>query len=336
MNGKKLNQFLQSLHANPMNTEPSPSNIYLYMAPIRGITDAAFRNIFHLHFGGCDAAIAPFINPQRFSNLKEKHIADLLPERNTALPVIPQLLHTNPEDFLALAKRLEDLGYDHLNWNLGCPAPMVTKKKRGSGLLPYPDRILRILETVLPRLRATLSLKTRLGFAHRDEICTLLPLLNELPLKEIIVHPRLGQQLYKGKCDLGGFSMCYELSNHTLVYSGDITDITTLENLQHKFPGVQRWMLGRGLLADPSLALKARRQYNCIAPGKDTLAAFHTDLYAHYRSVLFGPAHILGKMKQIWNYLIESFPERRHFLKKIMKTRREDQYESVIAELFGE
>ncbi len=319
-----------------MSPEPTSSEFYLYMAPIRGITDAAFRNLFHRHFGGCDAAIAPFINPQRYSNFKEKHLADLLPENNTSLPVVPQLLHTDTEDFLALAKRLEGLGYNHLNWNLGCPAPMVTKKNRGSGLLPYPDRIISFLETVLPSLQGSLSIKTRLGYENREELFSLLPLFDDLPLKEIIIHPRLGKQLYKGKCDLEGFTICRELSRHTLVYNGDITDIKTFGNLRQRFPETDRWMLGRGLLADPSLALKARDKHYNSDTYRNKLKDFHTDLYTHYRSILSGPSHILGKMKQIWAYLIDSFPEKQHLLKKIKKARWEDQYEAIMAELFDE
>lgn len=309
-------------------------NIFIYMAPIRGITDAAYRNLFHQHFGGCDAAIAPFINPQRHSNLKEKHIADLLPERNTTLPVIPQLLHTDPEDFLALAKRLEDLGYQHLNWNLGCPAPMVTKKNRGSGILLYPDRIFNVLEKVLPKLGGKLSIKTRLGYQDSKELYTLLPLLDDFPLHEIIIHPRLGQQLYKGTCDLEGFARCCELTSHDIVYNGDITDFKSFKALQERFPHIHRWMFGRGLLSDPTLAMRVREEEFSSEKVKEKLHLFHEELYAHYRSVLFGPSHILGKMKQIWAYLIESFPERKNYLKKIKKTKKEEQYEAVIAELF--
>ena len=114
---------------------------FLYLAPIRGLTDALFRDTFSRHFGGFDAAVAPFISPQKKSLYEDKMIRDVLPANNTTLPVVPQLLHTDPEDFLVLARRLADLGYTHINWNLGCPAPMVARKKRGSGLLPYPEEI---------------------------------------------------------------------------------------------------------------------------------------------------------------------------------------------------
>lgn len=182
---------------------PTP---FLYLAPIRGITDAPFRSIFHRHFPFFDAAIAPFTNPQRYANLKDKFLVDILPENNRELPVIPQLIYNNAEDFLHLAKRLEDTGYDHINWNLGCPAPTVANKRRGSGLLPHRETILHILDSIVPALKAKISIKARLGFQDGGDFATLLPDLEQYPLKEIIIHPRTGKQLYRGTVDLNGFA----------------------------------------------------------------------------------------------------------------------------------
>ena len=237
-----------------MNTEHS-SRPFLYFAPLQGITDALYRRVFHRHFGGFDAAIAPFINPQRHCAAKEKWFADVLPENNSDLPVIPQLLNTDAEDFIALSTRLQDLGYDHINWNLGCPAPMIAGKRRGSGILPYPETIVALLEKVVPRLKARLSIKTRLGYHHPQEILTLLPMLEAFPLQEIIVHARLGKTDVQRTVDLEGFARCRSLTTHELVYNGDITTAAVFRDLQARLPWVNRWMLGRGVLADPFLAL---------------------------------------------------------------------------------
>ena len=100
---------------------------FIYLAPLRGLTDALFRETFSSHFDGFDAAVAPFISPQKKSLYEDKMIRDVLPVHNTKLPIIPQLLHTDPEDFLVLAHRLTGLGYTHINWNLGCPAPIASR-----------------------------------------------------------------------------------------------------------------------------------------------------------------------------------------------------------------
>lgn len=308
---------------------------FLYLAPIRGLTDALFRDTFFHHFGGFDAAVAPFISPQKKSLYEDKMIRDVLPEGNTTLPVIPQLLHTDPEDFLVLARRLAGLGYSHINWNLGCPAPMVARKKRGSGLLPYPQMIVDLLEQVLAELPLELSIKTRLGYSDVAETRALLPKLNRFPLKEIIIHARLGQQLYRGTTDPDGFAACRQLSSHTLTYNGDINDLATFKTLASRFPEINRWMLGRGALGNPFLAeeIKGSGQQS-PATRRTRLYTFHEQLYAGYAERLQGPSHLLGRLKHLWLYLISSFPGNGKLLKKILKSNSPVQYREAVDELF--
>lgn len=308
---------------------------FIYLAPLRGLTDALFRETFALHFNGFDAAVAPFLNPQKKSLYGDKMIRDVLPHNNRRLALVPQLLHTDAEDFLVLAQRLADLGYTHINWNIGCPAPMVARKKRGSGLLPYPDEITRLLHKVLPELKVELSIKTRLGYFEATELPTLLPSLNGLKIKEITIHTRLGRQLYKGKTNPGGFAICQDLTNHPLVYNGDIVDTASYESLHERFPTIDRWMIGRGALANPFLAEEIKG-FPRESPGKRRIRLynFHEELFHNYLDRLSGPGHLLGRVKQLWSYLIGSFPGREKQLKKILKSRTLPAYRRSIEQLF--
>jgi len=311
-----------------------PADPTLILAPIRGITDCHFRSLFNHYFPGFDSALAPFINPQRSTGFQPKQLKDLLPEANRSLPVTPQLLHTNVDDFLFMARQLHDLGYTEINWNLGCPAPMVTKKKRGSGLLPYPDEILSFLDRLIPQLPMQLSIKTRLGLDNPDELLSLLPTLDQYPLSEIIIHGRLGKQLYKGSPDKENFGRCLQKSSHSIVYNGDITSTEQLKELQTQFPQIQKWMIGRGVLYNPFLVgeirgMEARDRLH-------TLHCFHNDLYSCYRDLLSGQAHLLGRMKQLWFYLSAFFPPQNKTWKKIKKCNTSQQYDDVITNLFKE
>jgi len=309
---------------------------FLYLAPLRGITDVLFRNVFVRHFGGFDMAVAPFLNPQRSPSGKKKMLADLFPEENTALPVIPQLLDNRAEDFLRLARRVEDLGYTTINWNLGCPAPMVANKGRGSGLLPFPDEIIRLLDEVIPQLRATLSIKMRLGFHNRDEGIALLPRLNDYPLTEIIIHPRIGKQMYKGTTDQEGFAACLELTRHRVVYNGDITSRQIYDERVLRYPAINRWMLGRGALANPFLAEELKGVITTDPEErKGRIRAFHDELLKAYGERLSGPGHLLGKTKQLWLYLISSFPGKEKPFKKLKKAKNEEQLLAAVEQMFA-
>ncbi len=308
---------------------------FLYLAPIRGLTDHTFRNCYAKHFQGIDGCVAPFINPQRHSSFKEKHLRDVLPENNRRLKIIPQLLHTTEDDFLVLSHRLAGLGYTQINWNLGCPMPMVAKKKRGSGLLPYPEKILSFLDTVIPKLPTKLSIKTRLGFFEVAETERLLPQLNGYPLEEIIVHARLGKQRYKGKTDLESFEKILNLSTHKIVYNGDITTVKIFDQLQGRFPSINRWMIGRGVIGDPLLPMKIKNGQNSTVDVNQQLFDFHNDLYNHYEAKLSGPSHLLGRMKQIWQYLIFSFPGNEKNFKRLMKAGKSVHYLEAVNRIFS-
>ena len=306
-----------------MNSSPDTC---LYMAPLKGITDSLFRQVYSRHFPGIDRAVAPFVNPQKTPRYPDKLIADLLPEKNPGLPLIPQALNTEAEGFLALGDRLYDLGYEELNWNLGCPVKMVAGKGRGSGLLPHPDKIIDLLEQVLPKLKPALSIKMRLGYQSHLEALALLPRLDPFPLTEIILHARLGTQLYRGSVQLDHFDLCREKTSHRLIYNGDLVTLDDFLSLAARFKTIDRWMIGRGLLINPFLPAEIKGIRLSREERKEKLQLFHDDLYHGLKARLSGPGHLLGRMKQVWIYYIHAFPGKEKLLKKITRAASEKSF----------
>ena len=274
-----------------------PNTMFLTLAPIKGFTEAPYRNAAAAFFKGFDAAMAPFVVTIQGRKYPNAHLKDLLPENNFGWPVIPQVLSNDAVGFVKLAARLCDLGYDTINWNLGCPFPRVAKKVRGSGLLPHPDRIDRILDHVLSEVPVSLSIKTRIGRFDSEEMVALLPVFNRYPLAELIVHPRTGIQMYAGKPNLDVFAECLELSKHPVAYNGDIYKVADFIRLAKRFNSVKRWMLGRGALADPFLSAAIKGQ---VVPADEKLEIvhrFHNRLFKAYAQILSGPSHLGDKMK---------------------------------------
>lgn len=255
----------------------------LILAPLRGLTEEPFRTAFSRYFGGIDEAVAPFIATTGAERLRATHVRDLLPEQQH-LPVIPQLLSNNPADFLALAHKLYDLGYQEVNWNLGCPYPMVAKKKRGSGLLPYPDMVVAFLETVMPRLKSKLSIKLRLGYGDANEIQAIIPVLNAFDLASVTLHPRLGVQMYGGRADVNAFAQVAGQIRHKVIYNGDIYNPVVMENLRQKLPLIDDFMLGRYLLVNPFLAEQIRGEVISVTDRQRRFYAFYQELFALYQA----------------------------------------------------
>jgi len=311
-------------------------NMRIYLAPIRGITDYIYRNTFGRHFQGVDVAVAPFISSVQGRKIKDTYLRDILPENNLNMIVIPQILSNDYDDFLFMAERIFGLGYSEINWNLGCPAPMVANKNRGSGLLLKPAIICGILDKVLRLYPGKISIKVRLGRNSPNELEELLPLLNQYPLREIIIHPRLGIQMYKGSPDLDAFSRCLSLTKHKMVYNGDITDLTTFDYLQNRFCGIDNWMIGRGLLANPFLAHRIKNEGMSLKIGTipDIIRNFHDDLLEQYSLRLCGASHVMGRMKGIWAYLADLFDNSSKIRKKINKTNKIEDFKRVADNIF--
>ncbi len=305
----------------------------IILAPLQGFTDVTFRNVLSDHFAGIDEAVAPFISTMGQMRLKPSRIKDVAPENNTKLSVVPQILGNVAKDFIFLADHLYEMGHKKINWNLGCPHSKIANKKRGSGLLMYPDRIDAFLDTVLPKISNTLSIKLRLGRKSKEEIFKLLPVLDQYPLDEIILHPRTGIQMYEGTSDHDAFEKTKTLSRHRFTYNGDITDLESFQTVQNKFPDIHRFMLGRGLLSNPFLA-EDIKDILIDKNKNERLKNFHDDLYDNYTSIFSGPGHLTGRMKGFWRYIGPSFKGNKKQLKQIFKSNSIPKYQDAVSRFF--
>ena len=233
----------------------------IILAPMQGLTEILFRKTYEQCFpGAIDYAISPFLSLTH-GNLADawKKIDDVIPENNVgSMKVVPQILGKEPEEFVGLANRLGEIGYDEVNWNLGCPMRRVAHKHRGSGILPYPDEIKSILDAVMPRLNVKLSIKMRLGYYDKNEIDALIPILNAYDLKSITIHPRIGKQMYNGQVDMEKMIEVAGKLNQYIIYNGDIETVGDYKRVKEQLPMVKDVMIGRGILYDPLLPLKIK------------------------------------------------------------------------------
>jgi tRNA-dihydrouridine synthase len=282
-------------------------------------------------------AIAPFISSSKKMKPVNNLLREFYPDRNTGIPTIPQIMSSNPDDFTLLANALYDIGCGTVNWNLGCPFPMVVKKGRGAGMLCYPDKVESFLEKTMPAIKPNLSIKLRIGLKYPDEVLQLIPIFNQYPLYELIIHPRTAVQMYEGEVDLDIFEQCLNLSKHRVVYNGDIDSLEKLEMLSKRFGSIKRWMIGRGLLANPFLAEKIK--FDTEKPYHEKIKimkAFHDNLFNEYSKILSGSSHITNKMKEIWTYMGNFFENGEKIRKKINKTHHRDNYVDVVNKVFDE
>jgi len=309
------------------------------MAPLRGVTVATFRDVFVRHFGGLDRALAPFVPTVTGERIKPALLKDVAMLSHGTMRVVPQVIGKDPAQLATMIHALRGIGHAQVNLNVGCPWKFVAKKGRGAGLLADADSLRRMLDAGCAALPEGFSVKVRLGLADTDLLAQRIDLLNGYPLSEVIIHPRTAAQMYEGEVHLAAFAAVYGLLRAPVTYNGDLYTVVDFAALRQHFPDISRWMLGRGVVADPFLpsAIRAWEISGAAADSAtvEALKAFHDDLYARCTEELFGPASILGRMKEIWGYLHERCEGGTELLRKIQRCHRTDDFERIVAGWFA-
>ncbi len=306
----------------------------LLSSPLQGFTDFRFRNAFHKYFGGIDTFYSPYIRLNGKLVVKGSYERDILPENNSTLEVIPQIITNDVEEFLFVANYVQQFGYKELNWNLGCPYPMVTKRGMGSGLIADPEKIDHILKRAHTETDIVVSMKMRMGYENSTEILDAFPVLDKYPLKNVAIHARIGKQLYKGGVDLDAFQRCVDSTKHKLYYNGDITSVSQFKTIQERFPTIDHFMIGRGLIADPFLPSMIKNDTLDYPKNRvETFSAFHDEIYAQYDAALSGPTPIKMKMLGFWEYFSQSFENPQKTYKKIKKATNPHKYRQAVSEI---
>ena len=218
-----------------------------YFAPLEGVTSAPYRQAHHRHFSGVDRYYAPFISPTIHHVLTPREQRDILPEYNEGVPVIPQLLTKNAEDFLWAAGDLAAMGYSEVNLNLGCPSGTVVSKGKGSGFLGHPEELERFLDEIFEKSPIAVSVKTRLGVTDPDEFGPILELYNRYPIPELTIHPRVQKQMYRGEVWLEHFAKAAAECKIPLCYNGDLNTPADIAAHLERFPAIDTVMLGAWL-----------------------------------------------------------------------------------------
>ncbi len=309
---------------------------HLSIGPFQGITDVFYRKLFKKHFGGIDKYYTPFFTGFVTFSRGKLIDAEIDPLLNDVETTVPQILSKDAKEILHFSEQCKLLGYNEINWNLGCPYPRVANKKRGSGLLSHPDEIQSILNQLQGNLITELSIKCRLGYLAVDEMNDLLPVFNGYPLSELIVHARIGKQLYKGAVYEADFGQLIGKTNAKLVYNGDVFSTESYRHFDATFLEIKHWMLGRGLLANPFLATEIKGQ--CViseVQKAEIVKQFVQEMFEIRLQNAKGNLSCIGRMKELWSYLVWSFDSPIDAWRLVRKARNIEEYESAVNEIFS-
>lgn len=301
----------------------------LYFAPLEGITTRTFRNTHMEFFSGADKYYSPFITPGENDKVTEKLLRDVLPEQNK-VPLAVQILCNQPAAFLDFERKIDELSYDEININLGCPSGTVVSKNRGSGFLRMTDELDRFLDEIFSKSRLKISVKTRIGFSEEEEVKKITEVYNRYPISLLIVHPRVREDFYKGEPRMNAFKYVYEAYKKPLCYNGDIGSKDDFERIKSEFPDLFGVMIGRGAVKNPAIFREIKGGNPlCL----NELTAFLSALSERYLELLRSDVFTLHKLKEIMMSVMYNYPDDKKLLKSVKKANKLSELMSIIENL---
>jgi nifR3 family TIM-barrel protein len=304
-----------------------------FLSPMAGLTDSVFRRLIK-RLGGCGLVMTEFTSAEGLTrnSVKSKRMLFYHEEER---PVTAQLFGADPHRLAEATRLVEDLGFDAIDLNLGCPAKKVVKACGGSALL----RETKLLEEILKAIRAAAAIpftvKIRAGWSETEIVATQVgKMAEDLGVEAITLHPRTRVQGFAGKAD---WTIIAQLKAHLkipVIGNGDI--VTPEDALRMRAEtGCDGVMIGRGALSNPWIF----RQIHEVENGLSVTQPSVTDKYQlikSYFQLLFEEEipGAIGKMKQFASWFTHAIPFGASLRKSIFESTSESEVMDRIEEFF--
>ena len=313
---------LQDPMASSTHVPGADASTSLWLAPMEGLLDHSLRDVL-TRLGGIDLCVSEFIRvtdtvlPRR---AWLRVVPELLNGSRTpaGVPVRVQLLGSDPVCLAENAASLAELAPAGIDLNFGCPAKTVNRHRGGAVLLDEPELVGRIVAQVRRAVPAHIpvSAKMRLGYLddRRAEACALA--IESAGASELVVHARTKAHGYRPPAYWERIADLRSQVRLPLIANGEIWSAEDAQRCRQA-SGCERLMLGRGMVADPGLALAIRHLATSthpvpLLPG--AAVAWEKivplmQLYWERVSARVSPHHRAGRLKQWLQYLRRSYPQ---------------------------
>lgn len=292
----------------------------ILLAPMEGLLDHTLRDML-TRVGGVDLCVSEFI---RVTNtvLPRRAFIRVAPEllNNSCtvagVPVRVQLLGSDPDYLAANAAALAELAPAGIDLNFGCPAKTVNQHRGGAVLLDEPELVGQIVHAVRRAVPAHIpvSAKMRLGYNddRRAEECA--QAIEAAGASDLVVHARTKAHGYRPPAYWERIADLRQHVRMPMVANGEIWTLADALRCR-EVTGCDRIMIGRGMVADPGLAL-AIAQHDAAATDGSTPSAVSWGqivglmrLFWQGIALRVAPRHRAGRLKQWLNYMRRVYPQ---------------------------
>ena len=261
-----------------------------------GVTDTIFRRVIR-GLGGCGLIMTEFTSAEGVTRNAAKTLRYLYYDEDEH-PIAAQLFGANPEVMAAAAALVEDLGFDQVDVNLGCPAKKVVKCG-GSGLLRDLQQLENVLRAVRSAVKTPLTIKMRSGWDDSRVVAVEVARLAEgMGIEAVAVHPRTRLQGYSGQADWSLIARVKQAVKIPVIGNGDIRVPEDAERMVAE-TGCDAVMIGRTAATNPWIFRQMEQYFASGNYGEPTEADRYRLLSGYFRSLMAAELpDAIGKMKQ--------------------------------------
>jgi len=266
------------------------------LAPMAGVTDTLFRRVIR-GLGGCGLLMTEFTSSEGITRSAQKTLQYLY-FQDDEHPIAAQLFGAKPKVMADAARMVEDLGYDAVDINLGCPAKKVVKCG-GSGLLRELPLLEEIFRGVRAAVKIPLTIKLRAGWDQQSIVAKeVVKMAEQVGIEAAAIHPRTRLQGYSGRADWNIIAEVKQSVKIPIIGNGDIQCPEDAARMVRE-TGCDAVMIGRAAATNPWIFVQMKEfqetgRYS--VPGE---ADRHRLLSGYYRQII--NSHLpdgMGKMKQ--------------------------------------
>lgn len=304
-----------------------------FLSPMAGLTDSVFRRLIK-RLGGCGLVMTEFTSAEGLTRNSVKS-QRMLFYHEEERPVTAQLFGADPERLGEATRMVEDLGFDAIDLNLGCPAKKVVKACGGSALL----RETRLLEQILKTIRAATSMpftiKIRAGWSETEIVSIQVGRMAEdIGVNAIAFHPRTRVQGFSGHADWALIGELKAQVKIPVIGNGDIVTPSDAFRMKRE-TGCDGVMIGRGALSNPWIFRQIYEQENGLPATEPDVASKYQLIRSYFR-LLFEEETpgAIGKMKQFASWFTHAIPHGAALRKSIYESQSEAEVMGRIEEFF--